>query len=59
MGKIGMQRIGRRHRKLKEIIVKDRLSGRRIIVFGSASGIGAATVRRLVQEGAKVGAARH
>ena len=37
--------------------MKDRLSGRRIIVFGSASGIGAATVKRLVQEGAKVCAA--
>lgn len=35
----------------------DRLSGRRIIVFGSATGIGAATVRRLAWEGARVCAA--
>lgn len=35
----------------------DRLSGRRIIVFGSATGIGAATVRRLAGEGARVCAA--
>ena len=34
-----------------------RLEGRRIIVFGSATGIGAATVRRLAQEGARVCAA--
>jgi len=37
--------------------VTDRLSGKRIIVIGSASGIGAATVRRLVEEGARVCAA--
>lgn len=37
--------------------MKDRLKGRRIIVFGSATGIGAATVRRLVAEGARVCAA--
>ena len=35
----------------------DRLKDRRIIVFGSATGIGAATVRRLVREGARVCAA--
>jgi NAD(P)-dependent dehydrogenase (short-subunit alcohol dehydrogenase family) len=35
----------------------DRLAGRRIIVIGSATGIGAATVRRLVAEGARVCAA--
>lgn len=35
----------------------NRLAGRRIIVFGSATGIGAATVRRLAQEGAQVCAA--
>lgn len=34
-----------------------RLSGKRIIVIGSATGIGAATVRRLVSEGARVCAA--
>ncbi|AXB80330.1 SDR family NAD(P)-dependent oxidoreductase [Novosphingobium sp. P6W] len=34
-----------------------RLEGRRIIVFGSATGIGAATVRRLAAEGARVCAA--
>lgn len=32
----------------------NRLQGRRIIVFGGASGIGAATVQRLVAEGARV-----
>ena len=37
--------------------MKDRLKGRRIIVFGSATGIGAATVRRLTEEGARVCAA--
>ncbi|MFK4793737.1 SDR family NAD(P)-dependent oxidoreductase [Sphingobium sp. ZW T5_29] len=35
----------------------NRLTGRRIIVFGSATGIGAATVKRLAQEGARVCAA--
>lgn len=35
----------------------NRLADRRIIVFGSATGIGAATVRRLAQEGAQVCAA--
>ena len=35
----------------------NRLNGRRIIVFGSASGIGAATVKRLAEEGARVCAA--
>ena len=35
----------------------NRLAGRRIIVFGSATGIGAATVRRLAEEGAQVCAA--
>ena len=35
----------------------NRLSGRRIIVFGSATGIGAATVKRLAEEGARVCAA--
>jgi len=35
----------------------DRLAGKRIIVIGSATGIGAATVRRLVAEGARVCAA--
>jgi len=35
----------------------ERLKGKRIIVIGSATGIGAATVRRLVEEGAKVCAA--
>jgi NAD(P)-dependent dehydrogenase (short-subunit alcohol dehydrogenase family) len=35
----------------------NRLNGRRIIVFGSATGIGAATVKRLAEEGAKVCAA--
>jgi len=34
-----------------------RLNGRRIIVFGSATGIGAATVQRLADEGARVCAA--
>lgn len=34
-----------------------RLHGRRIIVFGSATGIGAATVQRLAEEGARVCAA--
>ncbi|QGP80591.1 SDR family NAD(P)-dependent oxidoreductase [Sphingobium sp. CAP-1] len=34
-----------------------RLEGKRIIVIGSATGIGAATVRRLVEEGARVCAA--
>ncbi|WP_380879489.1 oxidoreductase [Sphingomonas sp. DBB INV C78] len=37
--------------------MKNRLNGRRIIVFGSATGIGAATVRRLAAEGARVCAA--
>lgn len=37
--------------------MKNRLSGRRIIVFGSATGIGAATVKRLAEEGACVCAA--
>lgn len=37
--------------------MKERLKGRRIIVIGSATGIGAATVQRLVQEGARVCAA--
>jgi NAD(P)-dependent dehydrogenase (short-subunit alcohol dehydrogenase family) len=37
--------------------MSDRLQGRRIIVFGSATGIGAATVQRLAQEGARVCAA--
>jgi NAD(P)-dependent dehydrogenase (short-subunit alcohol dehydrogenase family) len=35
----------------------NRLNGRRIIVFGSATGIGAATVKRLTEEGARVCAA--
>lgn len=35
----------------------NRLEGRRIIVFGSATGIGAATVKRLTEEGARVCAA--
>jgi NAD(P)-dependent dehydrogenase (short-subunit alcohol dehydrogenase family) len=39
------------------IDVQDRLKGRRIIVFGSATGIGAATVKRLTEEGARVCAA--
>lgn len=37
--------------------MKDRLKGHRIIVIGSATGIGAATVKRLVEEGARVCAA--
>ena len=37
--------------------MKDRLKDRRIIVFGSATGIGAATVKRLTEEGARVCAA--
>jgi len=37
--------------------MRDRLKGRRIIVFGSATGIGAATVKRLAEEGARVCAA--
>lgn len=37
--------------------MQDRLKGRRIIVFGSATGIGAATVKRLAAEGARVCAA--
>lgn len=37
--------------------MQDRLKDRAIIVFGSATGIGAATVRRLVSEGARVCAA--
>lgn len=37
--------------------ISNRLKGRRIIVFGSATGIGAATVRRLAEEGARVCAA--
>lgn len=35
----------------------NRLIGRRVIVFGSATGIGAATVKRLAEEGARVCAA--
>ena len=35
----------------------ERLKDKRIIVIGSATGIGAATVRRLVEEGARVCAA--
>ncbi|WP_380879316.1 oxidoreductase [Sphingomonas sp. DBB INV C78] len=38
-------------------MINSRLIGRRIIVFGSATGIGAATVARLVAEGARVCAA--
>ncbi|MDX2276126.1 MAG: SDR family oxidoreductase [Hyphomonadaceae bacterium] len=34
--------------------MKGRLEGRRIIIFGAATGIGAATAKRLVQEGARV-----
>ena len=37
--------------------MNNRLKDRRIIVFGSATGIGAATVKRLVEEGAQVCAA--
>lgn len=37
--------------------MKDRLKGKRIIVIGAASGIGAATVIRLAEEGARVCAA--
>ena len=37
--------------------MKDRLSGKRVLVFGSATGIGAATVKRLAEEGARVCAA--
>jgi len=37
--------------------MQDRLKGKRIIVIGSASGIGAATVKRLAGEGARVCAA--
>ena len=37
--------------------MKDRLKGRRIIIFGSATGIGAATAKRLAEEGARVCAA--
>ncbi|MBI1187824.1 MAG: SDR family oxidoreductase [Alphaproteobacteria bacterium] len=37
--------------------MKNRLDGRRIIVFGAATGIGAATVKRLATEGARVCAA--
>lgn len=37
--------------------ISNRLKGRRIIVYGCATGIGAATVRRLVEEGARVCAA--
>lgn len=37
--------------------MNDRLRGKAIIVIGSGSGIGAATVRRLAQEGARVCAA--
>lgn len=37
--------------------MQDRLSGKRIIVIGSATGIGAATVERLAAEGARVCAA--
>jgi len=37
--------------------MQNRLAGKRIIVFGSATGIGAATVKRLAEEGAKVCAA--
>jgi NAD(P)-dependent dehydrogenase (short-subunit alcohol dehydrogenase family) len=39
------------------LMINNRLTGRRIIVFGSATGIGAATVRRLAEEGARVCAA--
>jgi len=42
---------------MRRLQVRDRLAGKRIIVFGSATGIGAATVRRLVEEGARVCAA--
>lgn len=38
-------------------MTNDRLKGQRIIVFGSATGIGAATVLRLAAEGARVCAA--
>ena len=38
-------------------MTNNRLKDRRIIVFGSATGIGAATVRRLAEEGARVCAA--
>lgn len=38
-------------------MMNNRLKGRRIIVFGSATGIGAATVKRLAEEGARVCAA--
>jgi NAD(P)-dependent dehydrogenase (short-subunit alcohol dehydrogenase family) len=34
--------------------MQDRLKGRAVIVYGCATGIGAATVRRLVSEGARV-----
>ncbi|WP_062793101.1 SDR family NAD(P)-dependent oxidoreductase [Sphingobium herbicidovorans] len=37
--------------------MNDRLKDRRIIIFGSATGIGAATVKRLAEEGARVCAA--
>lgn len=37
--------------------MQERLKGRRVIVFGSATGIGAATVKRLTAEGARVCAA--
>jgi len=37
--------------------INNRLAGRRIIIFGSATGIGAATVKRLTEEGARVCAA--
>lgn len=37
--------------------MSERLAGKRIVVIGSATGIGAATVRRLVSEGARVCAA--
>src|SRR5688572_21755291 len=37
--------------------MNDRLKGRRIIIFGSATGIGAATAKRLAGEGARVCAA--
>jgi NAD(P)-dependent dehydrogenase (short-subunit alcohol dehydrogenase family) len=38
-------------------MINTRLKDRRIIVFGSATGIGAATVKRLTEEGARVCAA--
>jgi len=38
-------------------MIGNRLKDRRIILFGSATGIGAATVKRLAAEGARVCAA--